>query len=65
MLRYRCYLIGEKNRVLGMQEFRAQSGDEAIGIARKFTLEQRARSYELWERTRYFHGEKHEAGAAV
>jgi hypothetical protein len=58
MVRYRCYFFEDQVRVLATRDFFAGNGDEAIATARKLTLEQKARSYELWEGTRYFHGER-------
>jgi hypothetical protein len=41
-----------------MQDFQAQSSVEAIAAARKLALEQKAKGFELWESTRYLHGEQ-------
>jgi len=58
MLRYRCYFLGAELRVLAMRDFEAESGEEAIAMARTLALEHKADRFELWEATRYLHGEK-------
>ena len=57
MTGYRCYLLDEESRIFERQDFEADSDAEAIAIARTFAWEHKPRRFEVWEGTRYFHGE--------
>jgi hypothetical protein len=54
---YRCYFLDEESRIFERQDFEANSDAEAIAIARTFAWEHKPRRFEVWEGTRYFHGE--------
>ena len=54
---YRCYFLDEESRIFERQDFQAISDVEAIGVARAFAWEHKARRFEVWEGTRYVHGE--------
>ena len=54
---YRCYFLDEESRIFERQDFEANSDAEAIAIARTFSWEHKPRRFEIWEGTRYLHGE--------
>jgi hypothetical protein len=57
MLLYRCYFFGKEFRIVALRDFEADSGQEAIDSARTLALKHKALSFELWEASRYIHGE--------
>jgi hypothetical protein len=54
---YRCYLLGEEARILALQDFYADSDDDAITMARTLSLKKKPNGFELWEGKRYVRGE--------
>jgi hypothetical protein len=55
---YRCYLLDQGGRIFERRDFEANSDTEAIARSRTLALEHKAHSFELWEATRYVHGER-------
>jgi hypothetical protein len=54
---YRCYLLDRECRIFERGDFEANSDMEAIARARTLALEHKAHRFEVWEATRYIHGE--------
>ena len=54
---YRCFFFTRDRKISGSRDIHASSDAEAIAAAKALAVEHNAPAFELWEGTRYLHGE--------